>query len=85
MSLTHSASRDGLSAPPHSDLAFGKDVTVQTHGHDKYTRIMEMCACPMRGITSSRPLAAEDSRRSLTRVTSECAWMSFKKWRFEAG
>ncbi len=21
-----------------SDLAFGKDVTVQTHGHDKYTR-----------------------------------------------
>lgn len=23
-----------------SDLAFGKDVTVQTHGHDKYTRII---------------------------------------------
>jgi len=23
-----------------SDLAFGKDVTIQTHGHDKYTRTL---------------------------------------------
>ena len=23
-----------------ADLAFGKEVTVQTHGHDKYTRTL---------------------------------------------
>jgi len=33
----------------------------------------------------SKLLAAEDSRGSLTRVTSECAWMSLQRGRLEAG
>jgi len=28
----------------------------------------------------SGSIAAEDSQRSLTRATSECAWMSLRKW-----
>ena len=32
----------------------------------------------------SRPSAPEDSRRSITRITSECIWMSLKKWGLEA-
>jgi endonuclease YncB( thermonuclease family) len=30
-----------------SALAFGKDVTIQAHGYDKYGRTLEMCTCPM--------------------------------------
>ena len=33
----------------------------------------------------SRLIAEEDSRRSLTRVASECAWMFPKRWVLEAG
>jgi hypothetical protein len=40
MALTHSAPHGGLSTPPHSDLAFGKDDTLHTHGPDKYGRTL---------------------------------------------
>ena len=47
---------------------------------------------PDHSFTPSFPIQREGlgerdglSRRSLTRVTSECAWMSLKKWGLEAG
>jgi micrococcal nuclease len=30
-----------------SELVFGKDVTLQTHGHDKYGRMLAMCSWRM--------------------------------------
>ena len=30
-----------------SALVFGKEVTLQTHGHDKYGARLLMCSCPM--------------------------------------
>jgi len=32
-----------------------------------------------------KPIAAEDSRESLTRVTSECTQLFLEKWKLEEG
>ena len=33
--------------PTASALAFGKEVTLQTYGKDKYGLTLQMCSCPM--------------------------------------
>jgi endonuclease YncB( thermonuclease family) len=42
-----------------SDLAFGKEVTVQTNGHDKYKRIIENAILPD-GININHTLVKEE-------------------------
>ena len=42
-----------------SDLAFGKEVTIQTHGHDKYKRILGDVILPD-GMSLNRELIKQD-------------------------
>ncbi len=65
----------------HALLAVGGTLVVP---HLNCGQVAESGGCRKRN-ELIKPIVADDSRCSLSRVTSECTWMSLEKWRLERG